>query len=143
MLLTVAVAGAILKGFDWEEAVLLTVLFLATWSQAGLFNRPSRGESLEGPDVAVALTALALFVLVGVVSHRVSGTTFDRVMHIGYRLQAVRFLRTAGSMTFAVAAGAAYLLLRAPVRFTRPGEDDLRRALHQSASGGSAAAPIR
>ena len=78
--------------------MLLTVLFLATWSQAGLFDRPSRGDWFEGPDVGVALTALTLFVLVGVVSHRVSGTTFDRVMHIGYRLQAVRFLRTAGSM---------------------------------------------
>ncbi len=142
VLLTVAVAGSILKGFDWEEAVLLTVLFLATWSQAGLFDRPSRGDWLEGPDVAVALTALTLFVMVGVVSHRVSGTTFDRVMHIGYRLQAVRFLRTAGSMAFAVAAGAAYLLLRAPVRFTRPGDDDVRRALDLHARLGVSTNPL-
>ncbi len=142
VLLTVAVAGAILKGFDWEEAVLLTVLFLATWSQAGLFDRPSRGDWLEGADVAVALTALTLFVIVGVVSHRVSSTTFDRVMHIGYRLQAVRFLRTAGSMAFAVAAGAAYLLLRAPVRFTRPGDDDVRRALDLHARLGGGTNPL-
>jgi len=142
VLLTVAVAGAILKGFDWEEAVLLTVLFLATWSQAGLFDRPSRGDWFEGPDVAVALTALTLFVLVGVVSHRVSATTFDRVMHIGYRLQAVRFLRTAGSMAFAVGAGAAYLLLRAPVRFTRPGDDELHRALDLHARLGGSTNPL-
>ena len=79
VLLTVAICGAILKGFDWEEAVVLGGLFLATWSQSALFERPSHGDWLEGPDFVIAATALALFVVVGVVSHRVSGTTFDRV----------------------------------------------------------------
>ena len=83
VLLTVAGCGAILKGFDWEKAMVLGVLLLATWSQAALFDRPSRGDRIEGPDVVVAVTALAVFVLIGVVSHRVSGTTFDRLAEIG------------------------------------------------------------
>ena len=71
VLLTIAGCGAILKGFDWEEAVVLGGLFVATWSQAALFDRPSHGDWIEGPDVVVAVTALTLFFLFGVVSHRV------------------------------------------------------------------------
>jgi lysylphosphatidylglycerol synthetase-like protein (DUF2156 family) len=65
-LLTVAGCGAILKGFDWEEAAVLGVLFFATWSQASLFERPSRGDFIEGPDITIAVTALAVFVIFGV-----------------------------------------------------------------------------
>jgi phosphatidylglycerol lysyltransferase len=139
VVLTVAICGAILKGFDWEEAVVLGGLFLATWSQSALFERPSHGDWLEGPDFVIALTALVLFFIVGVVAHRVSGTTFDRVLDIGYRFQGVRFLRTAGSMALAVSAGAVYLLLRAPVRFHRPDNSEMRRVLdlHARIGGGT------
>ena len=139
VLLTVAGCGAILKGFDWEEAVVLGVLFVATWSQASLFERPSRGDWIEGPDITIAVTALAMFVVFGVVSHRVSVDTLDRWTHIGYRLQAARFLRTAGSLGLAVSAGAVYLLLRAPVRFSRPSDADIHRVLgfHARLGGGT------
>jgi phosphatidylglycerol lysyltransferase len=142
VLLTVAGCGAILKGFDWEEALLLGGLFLATWSQAALFERPSHGDWIEGPDVAVAITALTLFVLFGVISHRVSTTTLDRWSAIGYRFQGARFLRTAGSMILAVSAGAVYLLLRAPVRFSRPADDDVRRVLDLHARIGGSTNPL-
>jgi len=142
VLLTVAICGAILKGFDWEEAVVLGGLFLATWSQSALFERPSHGDWLEGPDFAIAATALALFVILGVVSHRVSSTTLDRVMDIGYRFQGVRFLRTAGSMALAVSAGAIYLLLRAPVRFHRPDDSEMRRVLDLHARIGGGTNPL-
>ena len=139
VVLTVAICGAILKGFDWEEALVLGGLFLATWSQSALFERPSHGDWLEGPDFVIAVTALVLFVIVGVVAHRVSGTTFDRVMDIGYRFQGVRFLRTAGSMALAVLAGSVYLLLRAPVRFHRPDNSEMQRVLdlHARIGGGT------
>jgi phosphatidylglycerol lysyltransferase len=142
VLLIVAGCGAILKGFDWEEAVVLGGLFLATWSQSALFERPSHGDWIEGPDFVIAVTALVLFVLVGFVSHRVSSTTFERMMEIGYRFQAVRFLRTAGSMALAVSAGAVYLLLRAPVRFRRPDRDEIGRVLDLHARIGSGTNPL-
>ena len=142
VLLAVAGLGAILKGLDWEEAIVLGVLFVATWSQAALFDRPSRGHWLEGPDFVIAVTALALFVVFGVVSHRVSGTTIDRWTYIGYRFQATRFLRTAGSMALAVSAGAVYLLLRAPVRFSRPEEVEVRRVLDLHARIGGGTNPL-
>jgi phosphatidylglycerol lysyltransferase len=144
IVLTVAGCGAILKGFDWEEAVVLGVLFLATWSQAALFERPSHGDWIEGPDIVVAATALTLFFLFGVVSHRVSGATLDRWTNIGYRFQAARFLRTAASMTLAVSAAAVYLLLRSPVRFKRPEQGEVRvvLALHARIGGNTNALMI-
>jgi phosphatidylglycerol lysyltransferase len=142
ILLTVAICGAILKGFDWEEALVLGGLFLATWSQAALFERPSHGDLLEGADVFVAVTALAVFVLFGVISHRVSAETIDRLTHIGYRVQAPRFLRTAGSMALAVTAGAVYLLLRAPVRFKRLEDDAMQGVLDLHARIGGGTNPL-
>jgi len=142
ILLTVAGCGAILKGFDWEEAVVLGVLFVGTWSQAALFERPSRGDWLEGPDITIAASALAMFIVFGVVSHRVNASTFDRWSHIGYRIQAPRFLRTAGSLALAVSAGAVYLLLRAPVRFSRPSDAEITRTLDLHARLGGSTNPM-
>ncbi|MFN7916485.1 MAG: bifunctional lysylphosphatidylglycerol flippase/synthetase MprF [Vicinamibacterales bacterium] len=142
VLLTVAACGAILKGFDWEEAVVLGVLFVGTWTQAALFDRPSHGDWIEGPDVRLAATALTLFVLFGLVSHRVGPSTMERLSHIGYRVQAPRFLRTAGSMLLAVSAGAVYLLLRAPVRFRKPGAQEMRTVLDLHARLGGGTNPL-
>jgi phosphatidylglycerol lysyltransferase len=142
VLLAVAGCGAILKGLDWEEAVVLGGLFIATWSQGALFERPSHGDWIEGPDVAIAVTALAMFFVFGVVSHRVSARTIDRLTYIGYRVQAPRFLRTAGSMALAVSAGAIYLLLRAPVRFKRPDEEEIAHVLDMHARIGGGTNPL-
>lgn len=142
VLLTVAACGALLKGFDWEEASVLGALFLATWSQAALFDRPSHGDWIEGPDMVLASTALTLFVLFGLVSHRVGPSTMERLSHIGYRVQAPRFLRTAGSMVLAVSAGAVYLLMRAPVRFRKPDAGEVRAVLDLHARLGGGTNPL-
>lgn len=142
VLLAVAGSGALLKGLDWEEALVLGVLFVGTWSQAALFDRPSQGDWLEGPDVVIAGTALTLFVLVGVVSHRVSTATLDRWTHIGYRLQAPRFVRTSASMLLAVSAGAVYLLFRPHVRFRSPEQAEVARVLALHARIGGSTNPL-
>ena len=84
-----ACLAAILKGFDWEEAVL-GVVALAASSQATLFDRPSHGDWLEGPDLVVAFAALALFLTFGTLSHEVSAATLERWTRIGYRFQVAR-----------------------------------------------------
>ena len=129
MLLAVASLAAILKGFDWEEAVVLGLLGAAASSQAGLFDRPSRGDWLEGPDLVLAFAALALFLTFGTLSHRVSAQTLERWTRIGYRFQGTRFVRTAASMALVVIAGALYVLIRATVGFRRLSEPEIARAL--------------
>lgn len=142
LLLFIAALAAILKGLDWEEAVVLSGLGIATWSQSALFTRPSRGDWLEGSDLVLAFAALALFLTLGTFAHRVSATTFERWTHVGYRLQASRFLRTAASMALAVSAGTLYLVLRTPVRFSGLSDDEIDRTLRLHGEFGSGTTPL-
>lgn len=141
-LLVIAAAGALLKGLDWEESAILGGLAFATWSQGALFTRPSAGDWFERPDVLVAGTALVLFIALGVVSHRITPAATARWTSIGYHRQTARFLRTAGSMALAVTAAGIYLLLRPPVRFTRPDERELQRVLDLHAQWGGGTNPL-
>jgi len=136
-LLTLGSLAAILKGFDWEEALVLGFVSIAAYSQMPLFDRPSEGDWLESADLIVACAALALFVTFGTFSHRVSADTVARWSRIGYRLEATRFVRTAASMALAVLAGALYLLMRPPVGFKRLSDADIDRtlALHRRLGG--------
>lgn len=142
MLLAIAGVAAILKGFDWEEAVVLTGLAMAAWSQSALFQEPTLGDWLEGRDLVLAFAALALFLTFGTLSHRVSALTFERWMHVGYRLQATRFIRTAASMALAVTAGALYVLMRSPVGFKRLSDDEMARALSLHEQHGAHTNPL-
>jgi phosphatidylglycerol lysyltransferase len=131
ILLTLASVAAILKGFDWEEAVILAGIAIAARSQAALFDRPSRGDWIERPDLVLAFAALTIFLTFGTFSHHVGAVTFERWSHISYRMEGARFLRTAASMALAVAAGTLYVLLRAPARFTRLTEPDIDATLRR------------
>jgi phosphatidylglycerol lysyltransferase len=141
-LLTLGSLGAILKGFDWEEAVVLGLVSIAASSQLALFDRPSEGDWLEGPDLVLAFGALALFVIFGTLSLHVSADTLARWSNIGYRLEDARFVRTAVAMALAVFAGALYLVMRPAVRFTRPSEADIDRALKMHARLGGNTNPL-
>lgn len=136
ILLTLASVAAILKGLDWEEALILAGIAVAARSQAELFDRPSRGDWIERPDLVLAFAALTIFLAFGTFSHHLSAATFERWSHIGYRVEGARFLRTAASMALAVAAATLYLLLRAPSRFHRLPEPEIDAALAHHAETG-------
>jgi phosphatidylglycerol lysyltransferase len=142
MLLTLASLGAILKGFDWEEAVVMGLVSMAALSQMALFDRPSEGDWLEGADVILGCGALVIFVTLGTLSLHVSGATLARWSSIGYRFQAPRFVRTAASMALALLASALYLVMRPPVTFTRPSEEETARALQLHAQIGGNTNPL-
>jgi phosphatidylglycerol lysyltransferase len=141
-LLTLASLGAILKGFDWEEAMVLGLVSISALSQMTLFDRPSEGDWLEGADLILACGALVIFVTLGTFSLRVSGATLARWSRIGYRLEATRFLRTAASMALAVLAGAFYLVMRPRVTFTPPSDEEIDRALDLHALVGGNTNPL-
>jgi phosphatidylglycerol lysyltransferase len=141
-LLLLAGLASIFKGLDWEEAVVLAAIAVAARSQAGIFDRPSRGNWLEWADLAVAFGAVTVFVVFGMVSHHVDAATFERWSAIGYRLQAARFLRTAASMLAVVATGTLYVVIRTPVRFEPPSEAVIQQALAAHAAYGTGTTPI-
>lgn len=136
ILLTLASIAAILKGLDWEEALILAGIAVAARSQAEIFDRPSRGDWIERPDLVLAFAALTIFLAFGTFSHHLSAGTFARWSHIGYRIEGGRFLRTAASMALAVSAATLYLMLRTPSAFRRLPEAEVDAALRRHAETG-------
>ncbi len=137
MILTLGSVAALLKGLDWEEAVILGLIALAARSQAALFDRPSRGDWLEAPDLVLAFGAVAMLLAFGTFSHRINPATLDHWAAVGYHLESARFMRTAASVVLAVAAAAGYLLMRVPIRFSRTDPGTIDRALSRHAEIGS------
>jgi len=141
-LLLLAGLASLLKGLDWEEAVILATIALAALSQSAIFDRASRGDWLDWTDIGVGFAALLVFVLFGTFSHHIDAASFERWTSIGYRLQGARFLRTAASMVVVVAAAMLYALLRTPVRFEPPDEEEIQQALSAHARYGIGTTPI-
>ena len=129
IVLILAAVSAVLKGLDYEEAVILGGLAIAAWSQAPLFDRTAGGAWFTGRDAAVAALALFLFLGFGAFTFRVTPQRLERAKYFGYRFERARYLRTAGTLAIAVSAGALYLLLRVHVRFTRLGKEEIDRTL--------------
>lgn len=143
ILLAVAGSGAILKGLDWEEATVLALLGVATWSQSSLFDRPTRGDRwIEGNDLWVAVAAVTVFVVFGTLSHRITSIPWERWTHVGYRNEAARFLRTAASLGLALGAGAVYVLLRPAVPFRRLDRGEIQQALARHRALGESTTPL-
>jgi phosphatidylglycerol lysyltransferase len=135
--LLLAAVSAILKGLDFEEALILAGLAVAAWSQAPIFDRPSRGPWFGGRDLAVAAVALFAFLSFGAFANRITPSTLVRVKSFGYRFERARYLRSAGTLSLAVMAGALYVLLRVPVRFSRLRENEIDETLELHAAIGA------
>jgi len=141
-LLLMAGFASLLKGLDWEEAVILGAIGAAAWSQKSLFDRASGGDWLDWTDLALGFAALLLFVLFGTFSHHIDAAAFERWTAIGYRLQGARFLRTAASLLVVVGAATLYVLIRTPVRFAPPSEEEIQQTLTAHATFGTGTTPI-
>jgi phosphatidylglycerol lysyltransferase len=142
--LLLAAVSAVLKGLDYEEALILAGVAMAAWSQAPLYDRVVEGQWFTGRDLAVAALALFLFLGVGAFIYRITPETLQRVKHFGYQFERARYLRSAGTLALAVAAGALYVLLRVPVRFSRLSEHEIDRVieLHTAIGRGTSALMI-
>jgi phosphatidylglycerol lysyltransferase len=136
IVLLLAAVSAVLKGLDYEEALVLGGLAIAAWSQAPLFDRTAGGEWFTGRDAAVAALALFLFLGFGAFTFRLTPQSLDRMKDFGYRFERARYLRTAGTLAIAVSAGALYLLLRVHVRFTTLAKEEIDRTLELHAAIG-------
>jgi phosphatidylglycerol lysyltransferase len=147
-LLLLAAVSAILKGFDYEEAVVLGLVALLVVSQRPIFDRPSRGDWLEARDVGVAFVALLGFLLFGIFAHRVSPAYLPDIATYQFpatrwlALERSRFLRVAGGLIIAFTAAAAYILMRVPVRFRRPTRGEIDRVLELNAEIGRDTTPM-
>jgi phosphatidylglycerol lysyltransferase len=110
-LLSAGAVAALLKGWDWEEALVLTLVLAAVAASRRAFYRPgSIGDSIRSPVwLAVALGSIALMLLTGFLSYADVDYRNALWWHMGYRGDASRFLRVA---LLVGAAGAALVLAR-------------------------------
>ena len=142
IVLVLAAVSAVLKGLDYEEALVLAGLAVAAWSQAPLFDRTAGGDWFTGRDLAVAAVALFLFLGFGAFAYRITPQNLERVKYFGYRFERARYLRSAGTLALAVSAGALYVLLRVHVRFTRLSKEEIDRTLELHAAIGRGTAAL-
>src|SRR5581483_8008273 len=136
LVLILASISALLKGLDFEEALILAGLAIAAWSQSPIFDRPSHRPWFGGRDLAVAAVALFAFLSVGAFANSITTERLSRVRYFGYRFERARYLRSASTLSIAVMAAALYVLFRVPVRFTRLREDEIDQALELHAAIG-------
>ena len=136
IVLLLAAVSAVLKGLDYEEALILSGLAIAAWSQAPLFDRTAGTDWFTARDAVIAALALFLFLGFGAFTFRLTPQSLERMKYFGYRFERARYLRTAGTLAIAVSAGALYLLLRVHVRFTSLEKAEIDRTLELHAAIG-------
>jgi phosphatidylglycerol lysyltransferase len=130
VLLPVGVAASLLKGFDYEEAIMLGVVLAALLPCRPQFYR--RASLLHEPFTAEWVFAI-VFVLLGigwllVFSHQHVAYSHDLWWQFELTAQAPRSLRaTAGAMGLLAAYGGWRLLRPAPAEPEPPTEDDVAR----------------
>jgi phosphatidylglycerol lysyltransferase len=140
--LLLAAVSAVLKGLDFEEALILMALALAAWSQSPLYDREAQVVWFKGRDLAVAAVGLFVFLGLGAFVYRLTPQHLERVKYFGYRFQRARYLRSAGTLAIAVCAGGLYVFLRVPVKFARLPDADIDRALELHTAIGRGTAPL-
>jgi len=148
--LTVAVllvAGliALLKGLDYEEAVVLFALGGVTWSQGALFKREGRAPWLGWTAIGIAALAVGTFAVVGFGSQ--APVPYEHALwwtfgFAGHAEQAARFLRSLAVLGFSAVAVLLYAGLRVPARFETPAAEEIERALLVHRERGSGTTPL-
>lgn len=144
-LLLVGGGVALLKGLDYEEAVILFGLGAVTVSQGALFKREGRAPWFGWTTIAIAALALGIFAVVGIGSQAAVPYehslwwTFGFVGHAG---QVARFLRSLAFLGMSAVAFLLYVGLRVPARFESPGQEPIERSLRIHQATGSGTTPL-
>ncbi|HEV8700486.1 MAG TPA: bifunctional lysylphosphatidylglycerol flippase/synthetase MprF [Candidatus Polarisedimenticolia bacterium] len=141
------VAGliALLKGLDYEEAVILFALGGVTWSQGALFKREGRAPWLGWTAIGIAVLAVAIFAFVGFGSQ--ASVPYEHALwwtfgFAGHADQAARFLRSLAVLGFSTVAILLYVGLRVPARFEAPAPEEIARAVRIHQERGSGTTPL-
>jgi len=130
-LLLAGILFSLLKGLDWEEALLLGTLFVAMWPCKSLFYR--RGSLIHAPftlgwSLAFGAVLLGAFWLL-LFSYRHVDYSHELWWLFSPEAMASRGLRALGSVVGIVAAsGFAYLLRPMRISAGMPSDDELRKA---------------
>jgi phosphatidylglycerol lysyltransferase len=130
-LLAAGIAASLLKGLDWEEALILGFLLVALLPCRQEFYRQGSltREPFTGRWLAAVAVVLAGSLWLGLFAYRHVEYSPDLWWRFSLQEHAPRFLRaTVGAAVLAVAVGVVRLLRPVPPRPAPPSADDLGRA---------------
>lgn len=121
-LLVVGVVTSLLKGLDWEEASVLSVLLLALLSSRKAFYRPTAltGDVLTPGWLLSVAAVVGASIWVGVLSYRHLEYSSELWWQFAVRGNAPRFLRASAGAVFAVFGVGMWRLFRPAVHDPEP-----------------------
>jgi len=138
-LLVTGAAFNLLKGLDYEEAVLLILTALLLWTHARLFTLPS----LTGGTAVTILTPIAVAILtfsaVGLASYSTTSYSHSLWFTFAHSAEAARYLRSLSVLALSGLVIAIYLFQRIPHTYVPPSREETDRALaiHRASGKGT------
>jgi phosphatidylglycerol lysyltransferase len=96
LLLLAGAAGSMLKGLDYEEAIILTLTALLLWAHSNLFTLPSRQGRTAVAILVPLCVAIIAFTAVGLSAYHGRGFVGFHWLTFSHSAYAARFVRTLG-----------------------------------------------
>jgi phosphatidylglycerol lysyltransferase len=121
--------GGVLKGLDYEEAIIFVLTAALLWTQAGLFKLPSRKGGTAIAILAPIVLALFVFAATGIASFDGSELSGALWLTFAHTAEAARFLRALCVLLLAGLLVGIYLIMRIPHRYVPPASEEIDRAL--------------
>ena len=128
LLLSTGSIASILKGFDWQEAIILSILLILFLPSRRFFYRKSSLFSMPFSWSWIGFVGIILIgsIWIGFFSYKHIEYTHDLWWQFAYKGDAPRFLRSSLIMVVMVLSFSIYRLLRVrPVKGRLPGPEDL------------------
>jgi len=145
VLLLVGGVVALLKGLDYEEAIILFALGGVAASQAPLFRKEGRAPWFGWTTIVIGALAFGIFAVVGFRSYasiEYAPSLWWTFGFVGHTDQVARFLRSLAFLGTSAVAFLLYVGLRVPAPFHPPTRDEIERALKIHEECGSGTSPL-
>lgn len=131
VVLAIGIAVSLIKGLDFEEAIVLTVILALLMASRSAFYRRSSllTASWSAGWIASIATAIAGATWVGIFAYRDTAYTYDQWFNFAFEGDAQRFLRASSIVAIAlVGYGVLRLLRLSRPTLTTPSPEDLHKA---------------
>jgi phosphatidylglycerol lysyltransferase len=128
-LLLAGAAGSLLKGLDFEEAIILTLTAAFLWTHARLFSLPSRSGGTTVAILVPVVIAIAIFAAIGMTSYNPAGKPLPFWAHFSHVGFSARFVRTLSTMLLLGTLIAIVRVIRIPHGYVPPSGDEIGKAL--------------
>ncbi len=125
--------GSMLKGLDYEEAIIFVITAAVLWTHAELFTLPSRKGGTAVAILAPIILAISIFSAAGLASYdgeQFSSTFwFNFPSSFSHSFEGAGFLRILSVLLLFGLLIAIYLVMRIPHRYSPPSRQEIDRAL--------------